>query len=129
MSNAMSTPIQNIPIKKENNTIINDINDPLVKDVINDMQTPSKVTFVDTPTIQYIQPEQTFQSFQNKELIDYEIIKLVIGLIVINFIVFHPYITDFIKTNISLQIIQENTIILKYILLMVSFYLFIFYYK
>ena len=129
MSNAMSTPIQNIPITKVNDTIINDINDPLVKDVINDMQKTSKVTFVDNPTIQYIQPEQTFQSFQNKELIDYEIIKLVIGLIIINFIVFQPFITDLIKTNISLQIIQENIIIIKYLLLTVSFYLFIFYYK
>ena len=126
MSNAMSTPIQNIPISKVNNTIVNDINDPLVKDVINDMQTPGKVTFDDKPRIQYIQPEH---SFQNKEVIDYEIIKLVIGLIIINFIIFQQFITDIIKNNISLPIIHENLIIIKYLLLSIAFYLFIFYYK
>ena len=129
MSNGMSTPIQNIPITKVNNSIVNDINDPLVKDVINDMQKQNKVTFADNPTTQYINQEQSFQSFQTKEIIDYEIIKLVIGLIIINFIVFQPFITDLIKTNIPLQIIQENLIIIKYILLTVGFYLFIFYYK
>ena len=122
----MSTPIQNIPISKVNNTIVNDINDPLVKDVINDMQTPGKVTFDDKPRIQYIQPEH---SFQNKEVIDYEIIKLVIGLIIINFIIFQQFITDIIKNNISLPIIHENLIIIKYLLLSIAFYLFIFYYK
>ena len=134
MANSMSTPIGSIPVKQvadENNE--GDLNDPIVQNIINEMQKQKPdpkphVTFNENgPEIQQLPAPIYIEN--KKEILDYDILKTVIILIVIVGIVSHPSITENIINTVPIQIIHDNSFIIKYFVMFLFFYLYFFYNK
>jgi len=134
MANSMSTPIGSIPVKQnadENNA--GDLNDPIVQNIINDMQKQKpapkpQVTFNENgPEIHHL--PQPIYIENKKEILDYEILKTVIILIVIVGIVSHPSLTENVINTVPIQIIHDNAFLIKYFVMFLFFYLYFFYNK
>ncbi len=123
----MTTPIDKIPSHNTQNDI-GDLNDPLVKEVINDIhnskpvqrEIPQSISqSIQQPMIQqpmmYQEPIQT--SYINYDILTKSIILSIIAICTLLFI---PY--DKIHEIIKIDFFKENEIILKIIILTVLYY-------
>jgi hypothetical protein len=122
MSNTiMTTAINNLPINIGENENIGDIQDPLVKEVLNNMEKNKKNIEVLQPNLEYYKYPQ--QIIKNENIIDYNLLIISILMLIIVYLTLNSQIVNSILISLSNDFLISNEIYVKYILILISFYL------
>lgn len=129
MSNQLTTPIDNIPIN--NNSQPNtDIDDPVVKELLDNMQTqpviqeqpqsqpqPQPVPQYYSQQIKYPSQPQSFHNIYDPKII------FITTIMIIIIYLFNTNIYDNILLNLNNEFIENNKFFIKYILLYLILYI------
>lgn len=120
---AMITPVDKIPVQNSQNDNIGDINDPLVKEVINDIhnskpiqQQPVQQQIYKNVEYQQIQQQPINKSYINYDILTKSVILSIITMIIITFLPIEK-INEIMKTD-------EYETITKTIILCIIYYLY-----
>lgn len=129
----MTTPIHKLPVRSQTDSDnVGDINDPVVKEVLMEMQNAAPQQYQEArhsapppPPQQYYQPyNPPVSNIKDTNIIDYEIIKNTIIILVIVFAVFYSGLFAYINDYIKMEFLEKNETMVQFVLLFVGLYMY-----
>ena len=122
----MTTSIDNLDINIEKTEKIDDLQDPLVKELLNNMSKnisePQKISEI-KQIPQYISSPPQIIYKKDENYIDYNILLLLIIIFIIVILILNSSIITNILETISNENLINNELYVKYILIIISFYM------
>ena len=122
----MTTSIDNLDINIEKTEKVDDLQDPLVKELLNNMSKnisePQKISEI-KQIPQYISSPPQIIYKKDENYIDYNILLLSIIMFIIVILILNSSIITNILETISNENLINNELYVKYILIIISFYM------
>jgi len=122
----MTTSIDNLDINIEKTEKVDDLQDPLVKELLNNMSKnitePQKISEIKQIPEYISSPPQIIYK-KDENYIDYNILLLSIIMFIIVILILNSSIITNILETISNEYLINNELYVKYILIIISFYM------